>query len=106
MAQPTQPTPGSVGVGPDTSRGEVTGEPGDGQRRVQRTINFDRGVLDRARAAATYLAAREPASGVRSLADIVNLAVAARVAELEKLYNDGKPFRPVYRMPPGRPSRN
>ncbi|GAA2696512.1 MULTISPECIES: hypothetical protein [Actinosynnema] len=74
-------------------------------RRVQRTVNFDRDVLERARAAATYLAAREPGSGVRSLADIVNPAVAAYVAELERRYNEGAGFRRVYRMPPGRPSR-
>ncbi|MCP2259690.1 hypothetical protein LX15_003396 [Streptoalloteichus tenebrarius] len=106
MAEPTPPPSGSVGVGPDAGRGEVTGAAGGVPRRVQRTINFDRGVLERARAAATYLATREPGAGVRSLADIVNLAVAQRVAELEERYNDGKPFRPVYRMPPGRPSRN
>ncbi|ACU34844.1 hypothetical protein [Actinosynnema mirum] len=82
----------------------VVGPSGPG-RRVQRTVNFDRDVLERARAAATYLAAREPGSGVRSLADIVNPAVAAYVAELERRYNEGAGFRRVYRMPPGRPSR-
>jgi hypothetical protein len=81
---------------------QVTGRaPGNG-RRVQRTVNFDREILDRARAAATYLARNEPESGIRSLADIVNPAVAERVAELEARYNDGEPFQPVGRMPPGR----
>jgi hypothetical protein len=72
---------------------------------VQRTVNFDREILDRARAAATYLARNEPESGIRSLADIVNPAVEATVAELEAKYNDGLPFQPVFRMPQGRPGR-
>ncbi len=72
---------------------------------MQRTVNFDQDVLERARAAATYLAAYEPAADVRSLADIVNPAVAAYVAELERRYNQGESFRPVFRMPTGRPSR-
>jgi hypothetical protein len=81
---------------------QATGRaPGNG-RRVQRTVNFDREILDRARAAATYLARNEPEAGIRSLADIVNPAVAARVAELEARFNDGEPFQPVGRMPPGR----
>jgi hypothetical protein len=88
----------------NTSPGEaeITGRsPGNG-RRVQRTVNFDRDTLDRARAAATYLARNEPNAGVRSLADIVNPAVAERVAELEARFNDGEPFQPVFRMAPGR----
>ncbi|GAA3870703.1 hypothetical protein GCM10022243_40070 [Saccharothrix violaceirubra] len=84
---------------------QATGEASAGGRRVQRTVNFDQDVLDRARAAATYLAAYEPTAGVRSLADIVNPAVAAYVAELERRFNGGEGFRPVFRMPPGRPSR-
>ncbi|MBM7811316.1 hypothetical protein [Saccharothrix algeriensis] len=72
---------------------------------MQRTVNFDREVLERARAAATYLAAYVPAATVRSLADIVNPAVEAYVAELERRYNGGEAFRPVHRMPPGRPAR-
>jgi hypothetical protein len=75
------------------------------RRRVQRTINFDSSVLERARAAATWLAEAEPAAGIRSLVDIVNPAVEAYVAELEALYNEGKPFPTVLRMPSGRPSR-
>jgi hypothetical protein len=83
---------------------EATGRtPGNG-RRVQRTVNFDREILDRARAAATYLARNEPESGIRSLADIVNPAVAELVAELEARFNNGEPFQPVSRMPAGRPS--
>ena len=93
---------GTTGRGDD----QVTGTVQAGPRRVQRTVNFERTVLERARAAATYLAAYEPQAGVRSLADIVNPAVEARVAELEAEFNDGKPFRPVYRMPAGRPARN
>ncbi|WP_246018701.1 hypothetical protein [Saccharothrix australiensis] len=84
---------------------QVTGTEARSGRRVQRTVNFDQDVLDRARAAATYLAAYEPSAEVRSLADIVNPAVAAYVAELERRYNGGEAFRPVHRMPPGRPSR-
>jgi hypothetical protein len=72
---------------------------------VQRTVNFDREILDRARAAATYLARNEPEAGIRSLADIVNPAVEALVAELEHKFNDGLPFTPVFRMPAGRPGR-
>lgn len=81
---------------------EVAGRPAGNGRRVQRTVNFDREILDRARAAATYLARNEPEAGIRSLADIVNPAVAQFVAELEARYNQGLPFQPVYRMPPGR----
>jgi hypothetical protein len=83
-------------------RAQATGRSAVGGRRVQRTVNFDREILDRARAAATYLARNEPGSGIRSLADIVNPAVAERVAELEAKFNDGLPFQPVFRMPPGR----
>jgi hypothetical protein len=81
---------------------QVTGRAAANGRRVQRTVNFDRETLDRARAAATYLARNEPEAGIRSLADIVNPAVAERVAELEARYNDGEPFQPVGRMPLGR----
>ncbi|MEU6155517.1 hypothetical protein ABZ816_36590 [Actinosynnema sp. NPDC047251] len=84
---------------------QVTGTEPPAGRRVQRTVNFDQDVLERARAAATYLAAYEPVAGVRSLADIVNPAVAAYVAELERRFNGGEAFRPVHRMPPGRPAR-
>lgn len=112
MAQPPEavPEPASgvneitVSVGVSGSD-QVTGTDGRPGRRVQRTVNFDQDVLDRARAAATFLAAYEPAAGVRSLADIVNPAVEAYVAELERDYNGGEAFRPVYRMPPGRPAR-
>lgn len=94
------PSPDDTTTPPDDD--QATGRaPGHG-RRVQRTVNFDRETLDRARAAATYLARNEPEAGVRSLADIVNPAVAARVAELERRFNDGVPFQPVFRMPPGR----
>jgi hypothetical protein len=86
---------------PPDDRQATGGTPGSG-RRVQRTVNFDRETLDRARAAATYLARNEPESGIRSLADIVNPAVADRVAELEARFNQGLPFQPVYRMPPSR----
>ncbi|MBW4719362.1 hypothetical protein [Saccharothrix obliqua] len=84
---------------------QATGTEAHPGRRVQRTVNFDRDVLERARAAATYLAAYEPAAGVRSLADIVNPAVEAYVADLERRFNGGEAFRPVHRMPPGRPAR-
>ena len=94
------PVPPSLPSFPDG--GQVTVRPPTSGRRVQRTVNFDREILDRARAAATWLARNEPASGIRSLADIVNPAVAERVAELEAKYNDGLPFQPVFRMPPGR----
>lgn len=68
-------------------------------------MNFDKDLLERARAAASYLSTNEPHSGVRSLADIVNPAVAELVAELETRYNDGRRFHPVARMPIGRPRR-
>ncbi|WP_033442690.1 ParB family protein [Saccharothrix sp. NRRL B-16314] len=84
---------------------QVTGADRQTGRRVQRTVNFDQDVLERARAAATYLAAYEGEAGVRSLADIVNPAVEAYVADLERRYNNGEAFRPVFRMPPGRPAR-
>ncbi|WP_197289132.1 hypothetical protein [Nocardia sp. NRRL S-836] len=84
---------------------QPTGDSPQSRRRVQRTINFDRSVLERARAAATYLGSFEPQAEVRSLADIVNPAVLAYVTELEELYNGGEPFHPVLRMPSGRPSK-
>lgn len=84
--------------------GKVTGRSPSTGRRVQRTVNFDRETLERARAAAAYLARNEPHSGIRSLADIVNPSVADRVTELEAKYNDGRPFQPVFRMRAGRPS--
>jgi len=112
MAKPPETAPGTtaevneITVSTTVSGpSEVTGLDRQTGRRVQRTINFDRDVLERARAAATYLAAYEPSAEVRSLADIVNPAVAAYVAELERRYNDGQAFRPVHRMPPGRPAR-
>lgn len=95
-------SPDDTTTSPDD--GQATGRsPGSG-RRVQRTVNFDRETLDRARAAATYLASNVPESGIRSLADIINSAVADRVAELEARFNHGLPFQPVSRMPPGRRS--
>ena len=94
-------TVATAGLGPSKD----TGEDRQTGRRVQRTINFDSQVLERARAAATYLAAYEPLAGVRSLADIVNPAVEEYVVDLEERFNGGLPFRPVHRMPPGRPAR-
>ncbi|MFD9739353.1 hypothetical protein [Umezawaea sp. NPDC059074] len=94
-----------TGVGTALGTAEATGGDRQTGRRVQRTINFDSEVLERARAAATYLAAYEPLAGVRSLADIVNPAVEEYVGELEEKFNGGLPFRPVHRMPPGRPAR-
>ncbi|KAA2263836.1 hypothetical protein F0L68_09205 [Solihabitans fulvus] len=110
MAQPPgfapEPAPGAdVNDVAEPGREEATGPTPLAGRRVQRTVNFSQDILERARAAATYLAAYEPSAGVRSLADIVNPAVADRVTELEREFNGGKPFRPVYRMPPGRPSQ-
>ena len=95
----TAPVPAQQG------EGEVTGRSAGNGRRVQRTVNFDREILDRARAAATYLARNEPDAGIRSLADIVNPAVEALVAELETRFNGGLPFTPVFRMPAGRPAQ-
>ncbi|MBY8853254.1 hypothetical protein K7G98_35495, partial [Saccharothrix sp. MB29] len=102
MAQPSEAVPEpAAGVNEITvavavpDGDQVTGAGRQTGRRVQRTVNFDRDVLERARAAATYLAAYEATAGVRSLADIVNPAVAAYVAELERRYNDGEAFRPV-----------
>jgi Centromere-binding protein ParB C-terminal len=81
---------------------QVTRRPPNGGRRVQRTINFERDLLERARAACVYMATEHPDAGIRSLADIVNSAVAEQVAELEARFNDGNPFHPVTRMPAGR----
>jgi hypothetical protein len=112
MPQPPEATPEpTAGVNEITVSAaapgvdQVTGAARQSGRRVQRTINFDRDVLERARAAATDLAECEPSAEVRSLADIVNPAVAAYVTELEQRYNDGAAFRPVARMPAGRPPR-
>lgn len=110
MTLPIEPTPGTdplmVDLGdPEPNAEEATVRSGARGRRVQRTINFEESVLQRARAAAAHLARNHPDAGVRSLADIVNPAVAARVAELESRYNAGNPFRPVFRMAPGRPAK-
>ena len=51
-----------------SSAGQSDCDGGIPGRRVQRTVNFDREILDRARAAATYLARNEPSAGIRSLA--------------------------------------
>lgn len=74
-------------------------------RRVQRTVTFDSEVLERARAAAVFLGAYRPDSGILNLADIVNLAVARQVHELEEQYNEGDPFHRVAHLPVGRPAR-
>lgn len=74
-------------------------------RRVQRTVTFDSEVLESARAAAMFLGAYQPDSGVMNLADIVNVAVARQVRVLEEEYNEGKPFRRVAHLPVGRPAR-
>lgn len=78
-------------------------------RRVQRTVTFDYEVLESARAAALFLGAYQPDSGVLNLADIVNVGVAHQVRVLEEQYNEGKPFRRIApgegRLPVGRPVR-
>lgn len=74
-------------------------------RRVQRTVTFDSEVLESARAAAVFLGAYQPDSGIMNLADIVNVAVAHQVRVLEEEYNEGKPFRRVAHLPVGRPAR-
>lgn len=114
MTRPTEPTPdippfrvGLTGLGAaDPDQDQITGDAALPGRRVQRTINFHESVLERARAAAAHLATHAPESGVHSLADIVNPAVAERVAALEARYNAGLPFSPVYRMSPGRPAKS
>lgn len=109
MLEPDPAAGGSVDgitaspTAPGAVKGTGTEQPS--RRRVQRTINFDNSVLERARAAATWLAEAEPAAGIRSLVDIVNPAVEAYVTELERRYNEGKPFPTVLKMPSGRPSR-
>lgn len=113
MTRPTEPVPGTRHAHPDggnpssTDPGvhEATGAPGVTGRRVQRTINFEATVLERARAAAAHLSSHAPEAGVRTLADIVNPAVAERVAELEAEYNAGEPFDRVHRLAPGRPAK-
>lgn len=74
-------------------------------RRVQRTVTFDSEVLEAARAAAVFLGAYRPESGILNLADIVNVAVAHQVHVLEEQYNEGQPFRRVAHLPVGRPAR-
>lgn len=102
----TVPSPADHDDHTDGSDQDQPSENGtDRSIRVQRTVNFDKDLLERARAAASYLSTNEPHSGVRSLADIVNPAVAELVAELETRYNDGRRFHPVARMPIGRPRR-
>lgn len=79
-------------------------EPQRTSTKVQRTINLEVSILEDARAAVTYLAAYVPDAGVKSLADLVNPALAQAVRQLEKTYNKGEPFRRVGRMQVGRPT--
>lgn len=80
-------------------------EPSAADRRpkTQRTVNVFVDLLERARAAATYLGAYEPDAKVRNLSDLVNPGLQQQVKALEDKYNKGKPFRAVARMQPGRP---
>lgn len=82
----------------------VESEPQRTSTKVQRTINLEVSILEDARAAVTYLAAYVPEAGVKSLADLVNPALAQAVRQLEKTYNKGEPFRRVGRMQVGRPT--
>jgi hypothetical protein len=74
-------------------------DPGTGQKlsgnRVPRSLYMDEALLERLRAAATYLSAYKEDAGIRSLSDIVEPGAWAQVVELEKKYNKGKPFPPV-----------
>lgn len=71
-------------------------------RRRQQSVLFDVDLLDRLRAAVTYLGAYEPEAGIQSLPDLLNPAAYAAVEELERRYNNGEPFRKVARMAIGR----
>lgn len=75
----------------------------DRRPKTQRTVNVFVDLLERARAAATYLGAYEPDAKVRNLSDLVNPGLEQQVKALEDKYNKGKPFRAVARMQPGRP---
>lgn len=80
-----------------------TPAPNDRRQKTQRTVNVFVDLLERARAAATYLGAYEADAKVRNLSDLVNPGLEQQVKALEDKYNKGKPFRAVARMQPGRP---
>lgn len=77
--------------------------PATGSTRKPRSIYIDEELLNRARAAATYLSSYVPEAEIGSLSDIVEPGLRAEVERLEQTYNKGKPFRPVATMPTGRP---
>lgn len=78
----------------------------EARKKIGRTVSIYSDLLERARAAATYVGAYEPDAGVQNLSDLVNPGLEHQVKALEDKYNDGKPFRQVSRMPTGRPRKN
>lgn len=78
----------------------------EARKKIGRTVSIYSDLLERARAAATYVGAYEPDAGVQNLSDLVNPGLEYQVKALEDKYNDGKPFRQVSRMPTGRPRKN
>lgn len=83
----------------------TTSEPDPEKKRVPRSIYFDPDLLDRMRSAAVYLGAYVPEAGISSLSDIIEPLVEKRLKQLEKKYNEGRPFPAVGRMPGGRPRK-
>ena len=86
----------------DAGTGGGDTEPKPRPARRQQSVLFDVDLLDRLRAAITYLSAYEPEAGIHSLPDLINPVVEAAVTDLEKRYNGGQPFRKVARMRTGR----
>ena len=76
------------------------------RKRKPRSIYIDEELLERTRAAVTELSAYQPEAGIRSLSVIFEPGGWAEVKRLEAKYNNGKPFRPVAKMPTGRPAGN
>ena len=52
-----------------------------------------------------YLGAYVPEADIRSLSDIVEPPVRAKLKQLQDKYNNGEPFPTVAAMPTGKPRR-
>jgi post-segregation antitoxin (ccd killing protein) len=96
-------SPTSAGKQSAGKQSEQTEAPATRSTRRPRSIYIDDELLNRARAAATYLSSYVPEAGIGSLSDIVEPGLRAEVERLEKEHNKGKPFREVAKMPTGRP---
>ncbi|MDP9870312.1 MULTISPECIES: hypothetical protein [Streptosporangium] len=78
----------------------------DGLRKKPTSVTISNRLLERAKAAvygagAKAYVAGEDYDGPASFAQLVEFGIADWVLDLERRFNDGKPFPTVYRLPPG-----